>query len=228
MPSPSIAPGNAVDGDHVVAPARDRPARRVGHGLDARARSGGGRRTGSSAGSGSGSRAQCHSSMSTAIERPKGIASSARWRTLTERPGSKLPEPRGWAWNGAFERLGPAPGVAVVVLGARAEVGGEGLTVDRDLLVALAPPGRGAVEDLERVADVDARALHVDVGHVLGPWDRRCGSRRSRRGSAGSRRRGGRASARPRSRVQSSRSPRSRPAGRRGCGARGAPGRRTA
>ena len=68
---------------------------------------------------------------------------------------------------GVGERLRAAPAVAVVVFRARAEVAGEGLAVDIDLLVALAPPVLDGIVDEEGHAAEDALALGRQIVPVL-------------------------------------------------------------
>ena len=68
---------------------------------------------------------------------------------------------------GMGERPRAAPAVSVVILGARAEVAGEGLAVDIDLLVALAPPALDGIIDEEGHAAEHALALGRQVVPVL-------------------------------------------------------------
>ena len=68
---------------------------------------------------------------------------------------------------GVGEELRAAPAVAVVIFRAGAEMAGEGLAVDIDLLVALAPPLLDGIIDEEGRADEDTLALGRQVVPVL-------------------------------------------------------------
>ncbi len=80
--------------------------------------------------------------------------------------GAEVAVATGLSVEGGGEVIGLAPGVAVVVFGPGADVGGEGFAVDVDFFVAFAPPCVGGVEEGQDVADVDAFAFYRDPVEV--------------------------------------------------------------